>query len=67
MKICDLLTVYHKKDTFRGFAIASLKSSSSTFLRAGECPVDRSTVQVLHSELSILHEYEYLLRFITQS
>ena len=54
MKIYDLLTIDHKKDTFRGFATASLKSSSSTVLRAGECPVNRSTVQVLHSGLSIL-------------
>ena len=54
MKIYDLLTIDHKKDTFRGFATASLKSSSSTVLIAGECPVNRSTVQVLHSGLSIL-------------
>ena len=54
MKIYDLLTIDHKKDTFRGFATASLKSSSLTVLRAGECLVNRSTVQVLHSELSNL-------------
>ena len=54
MKIYDLLTVDHKKDTFRGFATASLKSSSSTVLRAGECPVNRSIVQVLHSRLYTL-------------
>ena len=44
MKIYDLLTIDHKKDTFRGFATASLKSFSSTVLIAGECPVNRSTV-----------------------
>ena len=48
MKIHDLLTIDNQKDNFKGFATASLKSSSSIALVAGECPLDRCTVQVLH-------------------
>ena len=48
MKIYDLLTIDYEKDTFRGSATASLKSSSSTALKAGQCPVDTCIVQVLY-------------------
>ena len=46
VKIYDLLTIDHMKDKFRGFAAASLKSSSSTALFPGECPLERETIQV---------------------
>ena len=41
VKMYDLLTIEHQKDTFRDFATVSLKSSSPTALTAGECPIDR--------------------------
>ena len=48
MKIYDLLTIDYEKDTFRGSATASLKSLSSTALKAEQCPVDTCIVQVLY-------------------
>ena len=64
MKIYDLLTIDYEKDTFRGFATASLKSSSSTALKVGECPVDTCIVQVLYIITYIMFKSQIEVHYI---
>ena len=41
------MTIDPEKDTFKGFAVASLKSSASTTISYGKCSTERHAVEVL--------------------
>ena len=42
----DLLTTDPTKDTYKGFVVATLKSSASTGIMAGKCPLEKENVEV---------------------